>query len=98
MPDYTKVQERRGDIEKALSVILLMRQVYSTAKAAQEVLTLYQSGTDPSFNEVVDYFYNTTEKQKLSAMLSNLQTLIDAWDASYSDMLDGSYDIVQSTP
>lgn len=89
MPNYTLINERESSVLRAKSVQSLIKSAYEQAKATQGVIQLYLSGTDAEFNASIDEIFISSERTTLNAMLTNLNTLVTAWetDALKREML-----------
>lgn len=68
-------------VSKGLDLLNQLRSLYANAKQAQEKLALYQAGTDTKFNNTINNVFTSGERSTLGSMLSNINSLITAWEA-----------------
>jgi hypothetical protein len=73
-------QATRQAQSQAYNILDNLRNIYRDAKSAQDALTLYQAGTDPTFNAAVNGLYPAGELTTLGQMLNHLNTLATAWE------------------
>ncbi len=75
---------KRDAIGRASSVLDHVRAVYSTAKAAQADIQLYQAATDATFNTAVNTLFTSGERAELAAMLSTISTLVTDFETNHT--------------
>jgi hypothetical protein len=88
MPNFdsasrTKIQS----VRTASRLIQVIFSVYTQAKDAQSLLTLYTSGTDSSFNAAVNAMLTTGERNEIGAMLTDLNNLITVWERDHPNVI-----------
>lgn len=89
MPNYAPINATMDSMGRAASVLPQLQQIYQQSQAVQGLITLYQAGTDPTFNNAVNTIFTPAERAQLSAMLTQLNTLVNNWTANHSNLLNG---------
>lgn len=87
MANFDSTQATIQSVSKAANVLNALRSVYSQAKTAQELITLYQSGANPAFNAAVDAIFTATQRAELSNMLGDVNALLADWEANHRSAL-----------
>lgn len=87
MAEFTTVQATTQSVSEATNVLNALRSVYSQAKTAQRLITLYQAGTDPVFNAAVNAIFTSAQRAELSNMLGDVNTLLTDWEANHRSAL-----------
>lgn len=75
---------KRQKVAEALGLDGELKGVYRQAKQAIERLQRYQAGTDPDFNAAVNLLYTSAERNTRGSMLTQLTSLVNAWEADAS--------------
>ena len=76
-----------ASVHEASRIIQIIASVYIQAKRAQELLQLYTSGTDAPFVAAVNAMMTPAERQEIGAMLSDVNTLVTAWEAQHPGVI-----------
>jgi len=74
-------------VRSASRMIQILASVYLQAKSAQALVQLYVGNTDPVFRAVVDQMFTAGEKAELQAMLTDLNSLVTAWEAQHPGVI-----------
>lgn len=80
----------RTKIESVHTASRLMQIIYSAyvqAKAAQSMLVLYTSGSDPVFNAAVNAMLTPTERSELGQMLNQINSLCLDWETNHATVI-----------
>lgn len=73
-------------VHTASRLIQIIYSVYTQAKSAQALLSLYQSG-DPVFVAAVNAMLTVSERQEIGALLTDLDTLITVWERDHANLV-----------
>lgn len=74
-------------VKAAQQLILDLRSIYQSSKLVQIKLALYQAGTDAVFNAAINALFNASERNDLSNMLTDINTLVTHWEANHKAAL-----------
>lgn len=88
MSRYTIIRAKMDKYSQAAAVLPQLQSLYRQAVAITDIVELYQSGTDPAFNEAVENIFSVAERAKLGQMVNGLKTLIAAWEANHAAILN----------
>jgi hypothetical protein len=80
---------RRNSMRDAFDLIDRVRALYLHAKEMQERLQRYQANTDATFTAAVNAVYTAAERQELSQMLQQVNTLVTDWEANHATAIGG---------
>lgn len=72
----------------AANFIDMLRGTYQQAKTANAKISLYQAGTDPSFNAAINAIIPPVDRQRIATMKTHLETLLAAWEGTYDDIIN----------
>lgn len=81
MANFATTDTKRESVKKAMNLQDLVRAFYIQGNLIKDALQLYVSATDPAFNAAVNAVYDAGERTTLNQMLTNITTLINAWEA-----------------
>lgn len=84
--------QKINSIHRATNLRNSLKNIYQSARSVQELLALYASGTDATFNAVIDALYNQQEKAHLAQMLEALNLLVTDWETSHAAAIGLSSD------
>lgn len=71
----------------ATNLLQLFRGLYAQAKIIQAALALYQSNTDPVFNNAVNALFSANERNELGTMANQINALVTDWETNHSTAL-----------
>jgi hypothetical protein len=74
---------KQESVKQANNLLDHIRHLYASGKSIQAQLALYQAGTDTAFNAAVNALFTAGERTELSAMLSQVNTLVSSWETSH---------------
>jgi hypothetical protein len=74
-------------VHTASRMLQIISSVYTQAKSAQGLLTLYSSGSDPVFVAAVNAMLTASERSEVGAMLADLNTLITVWERDHAGVI-----------
>lgn len=78
---------KRQSVHKANNVLANIQAVYEAMKIVQALMTLYQAGTDATFNAAVNALFSSAERTEIAQMLSGVNTLVTDWEANHANAL-----------
>jgi len=80
---FDNIDATLQSVSAAQSLLSGIRGLYRQAKGTQLYLTLYSAGTDAKFNAAVNTLYTSAERAELNAMLTDINTLLTAWETNH---------------
>jgi hypothetical protein len=87
MADFTPTIQTIQSVNKAAGLLNAVRSVYGQAKAVQELMALYQAGTDTAFNAAVNAMFNSAQRTELADMLTDTNALVSNWETDHRSAL-----------
>ena len=84
---FENAETKRVGVERALTLLHQVRQIYQTGKIVQQLLADYQGATDPVLVAAVNALYTPAERVELGQMLGQIDTLVTAWETNHGAAL-----------
>lgn len=76
---------RLNSARYATNLPQLFRAMFEQGKVIQGALTLYQSGSDPVFNNAVNALLRPEERAELNVMAQQVNALVTDWQTNHAD-------------
>ena len=80
---FATAQAKIDAVTQAGNVLGILRTVYQFSVQLQAALTLYEAGTDPTFNAAFNALFSAAERQELAAMIGDLSALVTGWQVNH---------------
>lgn len=85
---FTTAMDRIRAAEQAGEVLGALRTIHRMALRLQAALTLYQGGTDTTFNATFNALFTPADRTAIAEMIGELSALtITDWEANHADAL-----------
>lgn len=86
---WENTSARLTSARDATNLPQLYRALYNEAKLIQAALARYQAGTDTVFVAAVNALLTSAERQELSTMAQQINTLVADWEANHQSAIGG---------
>lgn len=80
---FETVAGKQAGIQRAITLLHQIRQIYAVGKSVQQLLADYQAGTDPALNATINALLSSAERTEISQMLAQIDALIVNWEANH---------------
>ncbi|WP_410959519.1 hypothetical protein, partial [Salmonella sp. SAL4432] len=81
MAGFVSTDTKRASVKKAMNLQDLIRGFHHQGNLIKDALALYGGGSDPAFTASINAVYDASERAVLNQMLTNINTLVNAWEA-----------------
>ena len=84
---FATAQARITAVEQAGNALGQLRTVYAFGVSLRDALTLYQAGTDATFNAAFNSLFTAQDRGELADMIADLTTLVADWETNHAAAL-----------
>lgn len=85
---FTQATDRIDAVRRAGDILGQLRTIRLAARDLIAYRNLYVAATDPSFNAAFNAIFSSApDRAKISAMITQLETLIADWELNQTDVL-----------
>lgn len=87
MANFDTSVAKRQSVQKANNLLPNVHAVYEAMKIVQSLMSLYQAGTDTTYNAAVNAIFSASERTELGQMLAGVNTLATDWETNHAAAL-----------
>lgn len=87
MANFDNSAAQGQSVHKANNILSNVQAVYNAAKIVQALMSLYQAGTDTTFNATVNSRFSQSERAELNQMLVQVNSLVSDWETNHMGAL-----------
>lgn len=87
MANFDTIPTTLASVSEATGLLGALQSCYNDGKRAQALLAKYQAATDAKFVATVNTLFTASERTELSAMLTQINTLVSDWETNHRGAL-----------
>lgn len=83
MATFNGYAVRSDAARRAMNLLPQLRNIYASGKQLEGDLALYQSGTDPQFNQAINAVHGQAERAEILQLFNQILPIIQDWEQNH---------------